>query len=260
MAAAAPTTDQLEQKVQQFQDEGYFIVENLVSPDEVCQLLQRLDDYVEERRPLPEGLHLQVEPTVERGEMAAGRANRFRKMWPTVPTDDLFTQLALKPELVHIMQALMGPNLKLFRDAVMMKPPGIGSAKGVHQDSPYWPIEPMALASYWIALDPATRSNGCMTVIPGSHKWGPQPHVTTTDDFVIPEEHYNAADLVPVELAPGSALVFHSLMIHGSAPNTSSDPRRALVLSYMSSAYRFTSPGPKPDFFRIAGEDVPGGV
>ena len=249
-----------------YEKDGYFVVRGLLSRAEVSSLLDRLDAYLGGILHVPSGVRIQVEPGVERGETSAKAfAGSVRKVENLVENDELFRSLALKPSLVGIMRELMGPNLKLYRNAVLMKPPNIGSAKGVHQDSPYWPIEPMNLASCWIAFDPATTENGCMMAISGSHKFGPLPHVNVTDDYVIPEAHYDTTKLIPIEMEPGDGLAFHSLLIHGTAQNKSAWPRRAVTLSYMSAASKYVGrnrekPEPKPDFFRISGEDVPGGV
>ena len=242
------------------EDDGYFVVEGLLSSEECQAYLQRLDDYAHERRPLPAAAKIQWEPRVARGELAAAPGDDVRKIDAVHLGDDLFRSLALKPEIVRIMQELMSPNLKMFRSAVLMKPAGVGSAKGMHQDSPYWPIEPMALWSCWIAFDPTTEENGCMTAIPGSHRRGSLPHVRVTDDYVIPDEHYDPRDVVAVPMKPGSGLFFHSLALHGTAENRSPMPRRAITLSYMATEYRYTGKSPQPEYLRISGVEVPGGV
>ena len=250
---------------QQAEQDGYFLVEGLLSPDECARSLQRLDDYGHQRRPLAPGLSLQREPRVSRGEVQATPGDDIRKISGVAGSgiaagDDLFRALVLRPEIVGRMQALMSPNLKLFRADVLMKPAGVGSAKGMHQDSPYWPIEPMALWSCWLPFDPATLENGCMTAIPGSHTRGPLPHVHVTDDYVVPEAHYDPRDVVAIPMQPGTGLFFHSLLLHGTAENTSPQPRRAITMSYMAAEYRYTGKAPKPEYLRISGVDVPGGV
>jgi ectoine hydroxylase-related dioxygenase (phytanoyl-CoA dioxygenase family) len=141
-----------------------------------------------------------------------------------------------------------------------MKPAGVGSAKGMHQDSPYWPIEPMALWSCWMPFDSSLPENGCMTAIPASHQRGPLPHVRTQDDYIVPEEHYDLTAVVPIPMQPGSGLFFHSLLLHGTAENRSALPRRAITMSYMATEYRYTGKPPHPAYLRISGTDVPGGV
>jgi ectoine hydroxylase-related dioxygenase (phytanoyl-CoA dioxygenase family) len=118
----------------------------------------------------------------------------------------------------------------------------------------------MALWSCWIPFDPATLENGCMTAIPGSHTRGVLPHVHVTDDYVIPEEYYNPHELVPIPMEPGSGLFFHSLLIHGTAENRSPKPRRAITMSYMAAEYHYAGKLPNPEYLRVSGVDVPGGV
>ncbi|MGH2371195.1 MAG: phytanoyl-CoA dioxygenase family protein, partial [Chloroflexota bacterium] len=204
-------------------------------------------------------------PRVARGEMQATPGDDVRKISGVAGKggaagDDRFRALVLRPEIVSRMQGLMSPNLKLFRADVLMKPAGVGSAKGMHQDSPYWPIEPMKLWSCWMPFDPATLENGCMTAIPGSHTRGGLPHVRIQDDYVIPEEHYDPKDVVAIPMEPGTGLFFNSLLLHGTAENTSPLPRRAITMSYMAAEYHYTGKQPTPDYLRISGVDVPGGV
>lgn len=254
-----------------FREQGYVLVRGILSPDQARAYRERLADYAYGRRPVPERVAVQREPRVARGELATADAlETIRKIEWLVGHDPMFTELAFHPRIVAIMQALLGPNLKLFRDAVLMKPPHTGSPKGMHQDAPYWPIEPMDEISCWMPFDPATLENGCMTVIPGSHRRGALPHVQVTDDYVVPEEHYRAEDVVAVPMEPGDGLVFHALLLHATGPNRSDLPRRAITLSYMASSSRYTGQVPKEEyvgrmggrkgFIRISGEDVPGGV
>jgi len=77
----------------------------------------------------------------------------------------------LKRKLVGILQDLLGPDVLLFRDILMLKPAKVGSKMPWHQDSNYWPIH-RRLCSAWTALDEATTLNGCMRVVPGSHTRG----------------------------------------------------------------------------------------
>ena len=242
------------------EEDGYFVVEGLVSPATCQRFIQRLNDYAHEQRPLPSGLEIQREPRVARGTLQATPGDDVRKISSVAGGDDLFGALVVQPEIVRVIQALTSPNLKLFRADVLMKPAGVGSAKGMHQDSPYWPIEPMALWSCWLPFDPSLLENGCMTAIPGSHKRGPLPHVRVTDDYIIPTEHYDPDDVVAIPMEPGSGLFFHSLLLHGTAENRSAQSRRAITMSYMATESRYTGQSPQPEYLRISGVAVPGGI
>ncbi|HLV79714.1 MAG TPA: phytanoyl-CoA dioxygenase family protein, partial [Chthonomonadaceae bacterium] len=143
--------------------------------------------------------------------------------------------------------------------SLMLKPPEVGSQKGWHQDSPYWPIEPMALCSCWLPLDDATLENGCMWVLPGHHD-RPLPHVSVTDDYVIAEDGLDTSEGIAVPMRAGSGLFFHSLLPHFTAPNRTRSWRRAMVLSYMSARSHYTGPGDGPTYFPICGQSFPGCV
>jgi ectoine hydroxylase-related dioxygenase (phytanoyl-CoA dioxygenase family) len=88
-----------------------------------------------------------------------------------------------------------------------------------------------------------------------------------TDDYVIAEEHYDASEVVAIPMEPGSGLFFHSLLMHATAENRSATTRRAITMSYMAAEYRYvkrSSAGvgerPQPEYMRVSGVDVPGGV
>jgi len=242
-----------------YQQDGYLVVEDLISPDEVTALRERIFVYTHGGRP-QEQLTIQIEPRIQRGEMQVTHpGDGIRKIDGLVEGDDLFRSLGLHPNIVAILTPILGPDIKMFRNSLMLKPPEVGSQKGWHQDSPYWPIEPMALCSCWLPLDDATLENGCMWVLPGRHDHA-LPHVSVTDDYVIAEERLDTTPGVSVPMRAGSGLFFHSLLPHYTAPNRSPHWRRAMVLSYMSARSRYTGSGDSPAYFPICGRSYPGCV
>jgi ectoine hydroxylase-related dioxygenase (phytanoyl-CoA dioxygenase family) len=106
----------------------------------------------------------------------------------------------------------------------------------------------MSLWSCWVPFDDATVENGCMMVVPGSHRCGPCPHEHTQDDYVIPESQYDVAAVKSVPMPRGAGLFFHSLLIHRTAPNSSGHPRRAITMSYMSGKHRYNGKQPEPEY------------
>ena len=77
---------------------------------------------------------------------------------------------------------------------------------------------------------------------------------------MVPREHYGAREVVSIPMEPGDGLLFHSLLLHETSANRSESARRAITMSYMSAGYTYTGPAPKPDYLRISGADIPGGV
>jgi len=240
--------------------EGYLVVENLISEADVAGLRSRLRDYTHGERPHG-GLRLQIEPRIQRGELSVDHpGDGIRKIDNLVQEDDRFRKLGLHENIRSILTRILGSDIKMFRNSLLLKPPQVGSAKGMHQDSPYWPIEPMALCSCWFPLDDATPENGCMAVIPGWHKKGALPHVHVTDDYVVDEAYYDPEAMVLVPMKAGSGLFFHSLLPHYTAPNRSPNWRRAIALTYMSARSRFTGEGGGPEYFSVQGRSYPGCV
>jgi ectoine hydroxylase-related dioxygenase (phytanoyl-CoA dioxygenase family) len=250
-----------DERLEAYHRDGYAVVEDLVPPEEVGALRDRVREYTHGGRPLSPGMGVEIEPRIRRGEMKVDHpGDGIRKLGGLVVVDDLFRRLGLNDNIVGVMGQILGPDLKLFRNALMMKPPEVGSQKGMHQDSPYWPIQPMNLCTCWFALDDATPENGCMGVLPGWHKKGPLPHKQVTDDFVVEESCYDFKDMVLAPVRAGGGLFFHSLLPHYTAPNRSDRWRRAIALAYMSSRSRYTGQGESPEYFRVKGETYPGCV
>jgi ectoine hydroxylase-related dioxygenase (phytanoyl-CoA dioxygenase family) len=245
---------------EQYQRDGHLLIEDLLSADAVAALGERLREYTHGGRDAG-ALTIQVEPRVARGELSVAHpGDGIRKIDGLVQGDDLFRHLGATSPVVDVIEDLLGPDIKLFRNSLLLKPPSVGSQKGWHQDSPYWPIEPMELCSCWFPLDNATLENGCMAVLPGEHKHGPLPHVSVTDDFVIQEGVFDPAAGVAVPMRAGSGLFFHSLLPHYTAPNQSQKWRRAIALSYMSARSHFTGEGEGPVYFPVRGQSYPGCV
>jgi phytanoyl-CoA hydroxylase len=248
------------QQIEQYRRDGYLVFEELFRPPEVATILSRLEDLVLERVPRHAGVHMQIEPAVRRGEAEAeSPLDALRKVEGLVENDEVFGALARDPRLLDVMQDLIGPDIKLFRDALMMKPPRHGSAKPYHQDSAYWSIDPPDLVSVWMALDDATLENGCMRVIPGSHTWGILEH-KHLQDYQVDEAELDTSGEVAVPLKAGGCLCFHSMLLHATAPNHSPYARRSMIVSAMSARSRYTGGGEKPHFPLLRGREHAGAV
>ncbi len=134
-----------------------------------------------------------------------------------------------------ILDQLLGQGRVLFQEMALVKPPRHGSEKPWHQDAAYFRIkDPGLVVGVWIALDEASRANGCMELVAGSHLGGGVPHVHENDFNLcrIAPGKVDTDARVAVEMAPGDALIFHSLIHHYTAANTSNMRRRAIQFHY----------------------------
>jgi ectoine hydroxylase-related dioxygenase (phytanoyl-CoA dioxygenase family) len=137
------------------------------------------------------------------------------------------------------MQNLLGDEVYHYHHKMMLKEPKIGGAWEWHQDYGYWYNNGCLfpdMASCLIAVDRATKANGCLQVIPGSHKMGRIEHGQTGDqtgaDLQRVEMALERMNLVYCELEPGDAIFFHGNLLHRSDQNTSNDPRWSLICCY----------------------------
>jgi hypothetical protein len=146
--------------------------------------------------------------------------------------------LARLPVLVDALTTVIGPNVKVMQSMLFLKPPG-WPGQAWHQDESHIPTRDRSLTGVWIALDDATVDNGCLWVVPGSHRSGVLHPVRSHDDprfDPTPEAHGFAGEegAVPVEAPAGTAVLFDGYLLHRSFPNSSPGLRRALVYHAMS--------------------------
>ena len=168
--------------------------------------------------------------------------NRTRlTLWFT-PGDDSFGLMSRSERMVRAVAALLGTEGEVchFHSKVMQKEPKVGGAWEWHQDYGYWYkngfLYPEAMISVMVALTEATKENGCLQVLKGSHKMQRFEHGFAGEQQGADMDFVNAAEkvceLVYVQLNPGDALFFHSNILHRSAANTSDKSRWSIISAY----------------------------
>lgn len=241
-----------------YQESGFLVCPNLLAADEAEALRRRTREIAEGLVPYPVG-DVELEP----GATATSLAT-LRKLNRCAENDAEFLAHARNPKILDVVEELIGPDIKLYASQCFMKPPG-GIEKPYHQDSAYFGIEPMDLVTCWTALDDVTTKNGCMWVIPGSHRRGLVEHaewiVGGRADKQVPRQLLDLDAEVPIVMPAGSCSFHHSLLLHKSAPNRSANPRRGLAVHYVSAASRWTGDSrQKPKLTLLRGREFAGGV
>ena len=153
--------------------------------------------------------------------------------------DMAFLNYARDPNILDMVEQLIGPDIALWNMSFFAKPAHNGKQTPYHQDGEYWPIRPLATCTVWIAVDDATVKNGCMRFIPGSHKarrlmahdQKNDPNYTLQQELQPDEFDENAA--VDLVLEAGQISLHDVYLAHGSAVNTSDKPRRGMTLRLM---------------------------
>jgi len=143
------------------------------------------------------------------------------------------------PRFVMAASQLLGNvPLRFWHDQLFWKPPKQGGVVAWHQDYSYWTrTQPIAHITCWCALDDATRENGCVQYIPGSHRWGLLPKPVIAGELEGIRDHLNDEQKrsfdhpVFAEVKAGEAIFHHPLTLHGSGANRSTQPRRAFVIN-----------------------------
>lgn len=218
-----------------YRENGYLIVPDAVTPDEIAEMRR-------ETVSICRG---------ERGELIRGHSHTpdetdeevMRKYlcihFPHKTSDTMHKHLA-HPVIVDVLTKVIGPNVKCMQSMLFIKAAG-KPGQAWHQDEDYIPTRDRSLTGAWIALDDATIENGCLWLIPGSHKHGVLwPQERQNDErFDCSDESYGFPyrdeDAIPAEVKAGSIVFFNGYLLHRSLPNTaSSGYRRVLVNHYMS--------------------------
>jgi hypothetical protein len=214
-----------QQQLRQYQDDGFLLIESLFDRQEI-ELLQRsakqdkqLDDHAFGR---------------DDGEGGTVRLSVWNQ-----PGEGIYGAFARCERLVAAAEQLLGDEPYHYHSKMIMKEARIGGAWAWHQDYGYWYSNGVLtpnLVSAFIAVDPATRQNGCLQVIQGSHHCGRIHHQLTGDqagaDLERVEQILQRYPLVYVEMKPGDVVFFHSNLLHRSDRNDSDDPRWSMICCY----------------------------
>ena len=162
-------------------------------------------------------------------------------------TDPTLFRWLFAPEVLDLIQPLIGPDIALFSSHFIAKPPGTGRRVPWHEDSAYWQkmMQPHDVVTVWLAIDPSTRANGCMKVIPRTHTGAGgfseyEPRDINTHIFAaeIKPGQVDESRAVYLELEPNQCSLHHAKLMHASDPNTSTMRRCGYTMRYMSSAVK----------------------
>ena len=229
-----------------FDRNGYLIVKELLNEKEIIECKREINRLQETAKLLNksgtiENRDFQIEPFLKESDRKL-KSPVLRKIENTYDHSDLFFQLARHDQIVAIVKEILGPDLMLFRSTLMLKPALHGSEHAFHQDSSYWPIDPPNLVTISIAIDKSTPDNGCIKILPQSHRsrlreWG---HIAMAPDSKFAASNVaSQPNPLEVPLDSGSALFFHSKLVHGSGPNTSAYPRNTALYAYFNTKVRY---------------------
>jgi phytanoyl-CoA dioxygenase PhyH len=233
-----------EQQWHSYDEVGYLKLGKLLCDDDLTALQRRIDDimlgtaggidYAKIMMQLDSGTgRYEDAPEQTRGHKGATLA--YRKI-QDLEHDPLFLQYLQQPIFREICRRVYGADVPIacFRAMFMNKPAHQGTLLPWHQDR-WTHLDRDPLITLWTALDPATIANGCVQVIPATHRRGlinPQH----SSGFLTPEQsaaELRRAEPIALELKPGEAVLLHNYLLHSSDVNRTPIPRRAFSVCYM---------------------------
>ena len=230
-----------EEDVNQYNEQGYIIVPDLVPIHRLKRYENRFLEIIERNgNPSPPMKIMRdimvVERVVQPGSIIEG-VNKLVNF----EDDAILYEYTIEPKLVGAVRELIGPDLFSIATNFFNKPPKVDGRHPLHQDLRYFSMRPAkSIIGTWTSISNATKENGCLSAIPGSHKGSLEEHGNPNWKYVnagfygitnTPEE-----DRIYLETKPGETVLFHPLLIHGSGKNQTEECRRALSSHYASAS------------------------
>jgi len=226
-----------------FNEDGYLILGKLLSDEELSALQTRIDDIMLGRAGIDyDNLLMQLDSTTGEYADAGVQSNGFKgatlayRKIQNLEIDDLFAAYCQREIFRDICARAYGDDAPIacFRAMFMNKPSQQGTKLPWHQDA-WTDLDRQPLITVWTALDPATKANGCVEAIPGSHKEGlvnPAHASGFLNDEQIAERCL-PEKVVYLELQPGEVVLLHNWMLHSSDVNRTPISRRGFSVCYM---------------------------
>lgn len=237
-----------QEQIQFYEDNGYLKLGQTLTDDELGALQQRIDEIMLGKADIDyDNMLFQLDS--ESGEYGDTPAQTMGFKEPTLAyrkiqnleLDPLFLAYMQKSLFRDISRRFVAEEISVFRAMFMNKPARRGTVLPYHQDGgTQWKLDRENFVTVWTALDDATIENGCVQIIPGSHKLGLLSEFGHT---ITPEqeaEYCKDQDSIFLEAKAGEAFLLHNYTLHRSGVNTIERPRRAFSVVYMDAATRST--------------------
>lgn len=169
-------------------------------------------------------------------------------------------ELVRLPAILDAVESLLGPDILVWTSSIFAKTAASPDYVSWHQDMAYWGLEPPGIVTAWVALTDSRPDNGCMRVVPGTHKLDIVPHSDTfAANNMLSRGQEAAVEVdeaaaVDIELNPGEMSFHHAKIVHGSHANASSRARIGFAIRYISPSVRQAA-GAEDSVMLVRGED-----
>jgi len=224
-------------EVEQFERDGFVIVRGLCGEETRRRLLEAaLGDLRDEKPPVEYEAELHYPGAPQSLADLGGRT--IRRLKQAYQRHPAFAAWATCPDVVERLRQLLGPEIVMplaHHNCVMTKHPRFSSETGWHQDIRYWSYQQSQLVTAWLSLSPEKAENGCLQLIPGSHRAELDRSRFDAEMFFrddLPDNQPLIAGRVLAEMEPGDVLFFHCRTLHAAGRNTTQATKYSVVFTY----------------------------
>ncbi|MFI5355884.1 MAG: phytanoyl-CoA dioxygenase family protein [Opitutales bacterium] len=229
-------------QIQFYREAGYLGVEAVFSTAEVAELRRVTDEFVEKSRAVTANdAVFDLEPS------HTPQTPRLRRLKDPIRQHEVYRRAIRHPAVLQIVSQLIGPGIASNGNKLNLKLADVGSPVEWHQDWAFYPHTNDDLLAVGVAMDDSTLENGCLLVIPGTHR-GPLLDHHQDGVFIgaITDPAFRPDGAVPITLKAGGISIHHTRLLHGSAPNRSAHARRLLLFQYCAADAWPLLPGDQP--------------
>ena len=249
-------------------EQGYVVVRDLVGAEDRERWILRLVDIVEGRVELAPEILVMTDVMVAKGAVTPGSRMEAIAKIQDFEQDPVLDTYTTNDGILDCVERIVGRDVMTIHTMLINKPPNVDGRHPLHQDLIYFPFRPAdSIVATWTALEPVNKENGCLVVVPGSHRGELRRHENPDWEHVN-GGYFGAADVedlkaqrVHLEMNPGDTVFFHPVLLHGSGRNRTDSFRRAISAHYASTkvSWEWTVQQFDSRHYRIVRGDQAGG-
>ncbi|KAM8974677.1 phytanoyl-CoA dioxygenase, peroxisomal [Pelodytes ibericus] len=226
---------------QYYEENGFLVIKNLVSAEDI-ELFRKEFERVCKKEVSAPGMVVMRDVAIAKSEYVPDQ-KAVTKVQDFQELPELFRYCSL-PQIIQYVECFTGPNIMAMHTMLINKPPDAGkktSRHPMHQDLHYFPFRPAdRVVCAWTAMEQIDRSNGCLVVLPGTHKDSLKQHDYPEWEGGVNKMYHGVQDYDPnaprvhLVMEKGDTVFFHPLLIHGSGMNRTAGFRKAISCHYAS--------------------------
>lgn len=219
-----------QEEISFYHENGYLVVEDVLSAAELAALQRVTDEFVERSREIT-----QHDDVFDLEPNHSAERPRLRRIKNPIAQHEVYDQTLRHPGILDRVEQLIGPGVRRQNTKLNMKEPDHGSAVEWHQDWAFYPHTNDDVLAVGVCIDDMTEENGCMLMAPGSHRGALYSH-HENGVFVgaVSDPDFEPGETAKCLVRAGGITIHHARTLHASTPNHSANPRRLLLFEYCS--------------------------